>query len=224
MHIDYITIFPEAFDILNLSIIKRAQEKGLFSFNAIDLRDFSKDKHQKVDDKPYGGGPGMLMTPQPIFDAVKSVKEKDSKVILTSAAGKRFNQGVAQKMVDCQHLIIICGFYEGVDFRVNDVLVDYELSLGDYILTNGNLAAIVMTDVIVRLQKGVLGNELSAREDSFTDDVLEAPQYTRPENFEGMRVPQVLLSGNHGDIKHWRLEKAKERTKIYRPDFKEDTQ
>ena len=224
MHIDYITIFPEAFDILNLSIIKRAQEKGLFSFNAIDLRDFTKDKHQRVDDKPYGGGPGMLMTPQPIFDAVKSVKREDSKVILTSAAGKRFNQGVVQEMVNCQHLIIICGFYEGIDFRVNEALVDYELSVGDYILTNGNLAAIVMTDAIVRLQKGVLGNEFSTIEDSFTEDVLEAPQYTRPENFEGMKVPEVLLSGNHGDIKHWRLEKAKERTEIYRPDFKEDRQ
>ena len=219
MLIDIITIFPEAFSPFNFSLIKKAQEKGIVSIKIANLRDFSDDKHKNVDAPPYGGGPGMILGVEAIFKAVESLKTKKSKVILTSPAGEIFKQKKAQELSNEEHLIYICGFYEGVDYRVNKALVDIELSIGDYILTNGNLATMVITDAIIRLKKSVLGNESSLKDESFAKGVLETPQYTRPKNFRGMKVPEVLLSGNHSMIAKWRKKQALKRTKLKRPDL-----
>ena len=219
MKIDIITIFPEAFSYFETSLIKKATEKDIVSISIIDLREFSKDKHKKVDSRPYGGGAGMLISPEPVFNAVKSIKKKTSKIILTSPSGQPFKQKTAQLLAKETHLIFICGFYEGIDFRINEILVDMEISIGDYILTNGNLAAMVISDAIIRLKKKVLGNELSAKEESFSENLLEAPQYTRPEIFQGLKVPKVLLSGNHHLIDKWQKKQALARTKALRPDL-----
>ncbi len=218
---DIITIFPKVFaPLFNESILKRAQQKKRIEIHIHDLRDYTKDRHRKVDDRPFGGGPGMVLTPQPIFDAVKNIKGKrQAKVILTCPGGKRFNQKTAQNFIKCRHVIIICGHYEGVDERVRTHLVDECLSIGDYVLTGGEIPAMVIVDCVTRLIPGVLGKEASLVDESFEKNLLEYPQYTRPAIFRGVKTPEVLLSGHHQDIEKWRKEQAVLRTKKYRPDL-----
>ena len=229
MKVDIVTIFPEmCLGPLNESIMKRAQEAGKVSIAAHDLRDWTTDKHRKVDDIPYGGGQGMVMKPEPFFAAVRDLKRDspNARVILMTPQGKRFDQATARGLSHEEHLIILCGHYEGVDHRVVEALVDLELSIGDYVLTNGAIAATVVVDAVVRLLPGVLGDERSPEEESFADPettghppLLEGPHYTRPPEFEGMTVPEVLLSGHHGNISDWRHEQAIERTRANRPDL-----
>ena len=216
--------------------MKRAQEKGIVDLRVHNLRDWTTDKHHVVDDAPFGGGQGMVMKPEPIFAAVEELQKQTpnaqrstsnaqletSKVILMSPGGQRFDQQVASKLSDESHLIIICGHYEGVDHRVIEHLVDVEISIGDYVLTNGAIAAVVVVDAIVRLLPGALGHEQSAVDDSFGSGLLEGPQYTRPADFRGWKVPGVLLSGNHAEIANWRKEQAIERTRKNRPDLLPD--
>jgi tRNA (guanine37-N1)-methyltransferase len=220
MRVDIVSIFPKAFDgPFSESIIKRAREQGLLTVNIINPRDFTHDRHRTVDDRPYGGGAGMVMKAGPIFDAVESVRTPQSHVILTSPQGARFTQARAQELATMDHIIIVCGAYEGVDERIRQTLVQEELSIGDYILTNGSLAAMVFTDAITRLLPGALGCADSAIDESFSEGLLEYPQYTRPETFRSMSVPPVLLSGNHGDIADWRQQQATVRTQERRPDL-----
>lgn len=220
MRIDIVTIFPDIFfGPFDESIIGRAREQKLVEINAIDLRDFTDDNRKSVDDKPYGGGPGMLMKPEPLFKAVESLKQEDSLVILTTPQGEQFKQKTAGELSDQKHLIIVCGHYEGVDERVRTELVDLEISIGDYVLTNGNLPAMVICDAVVRLLPGVLGSPESEIEESFSVGLLEYPQYTRPPEYRGIEVPEVLLSGNHKAIAEWRKNEAVKRTKERRPDL-----
>ena len=221
MHIDIISIFPKIFTpFLNESIIKRAQNKKKVKIFVHDLRDYTQDKHKKVDDRPFGGGPGMVMTAQPIFDAVKKIKgRRKSLVILTCPKGKKLNQPLLKDLSKHKSLIIICGHYEGVDHRVCTELVDECISIGDYILTGGELPALVLVDAITRLIPGVLGKADSLMSESFEDSLLEYPQYTRPANFRGKKVPNVLLSGNHAQIVNWRKQQSLSQTKKGRPDL-----
>jgi tRNA (guanine37-N1)-methyltransferase len=226
MRIDILTLFPEICRApLNESMMKRAQENGALELHIHNLRDWTSDKHHVVDDAPFGGGQGMVMKPEPIFAAVEDLKSKfeirDSKILLMSPAGRRFDQQTATEFSMESHLIIICGHYEGVDHRVVEHLVDAEISIGDYVLTNGAIAAVVLVDAIVRLLPGVLGDEQSAADDSFSPAAagLEGPQYTRPSDFRGWKVPDVLLSGNHGEIAKWRKEQGRNRTERNRPDL-----
>ncbi len=220
MEIDILTLFPRIFEgPLDESILKRARETGLIRIRVHNLRDFAHDKHRVVDDKPYGGGQGMLMKPEPIFEAVEKFRRADSCVVLMTPQGTPLTQQRAAEFAKMPHLLIICGHYEGVDERVREALVDEEVSIGDYVLTNGALAAAVMVDAVVRLVPGVLGDEHSAQDDSFASGMLEHPQYTRPPEFRGMRVPQVLLSGDHAAVAKWRAEQARKRTKERRPDL-----
>jgi len=221
LQFDIITIFPKMFSpVLNESMIKRAQEKKKIQIKIHDLRNFSMDKHRKIDDRPFGGGPGMLMAPQPIFDCVSKIKGKSKvKVILMSPAGKSLTQKLAKTLVKHKQLIVICGHYEGVDERVREGLVDESISIGDYVLTGGELPAMVLVDCITRLVPGVLGKEESLHFESFEAGLLDYPQYTRPANFRGMKVPSVLLSGHHKDIKEWRAKKSLAETKKVRPDL-----
>jgi tRNA (guanine37-N1)-methyltransferase len=224
MRIDIVTLFPEICRApLSESIMKRAQEKGLVELHIHNLRDWTTDKHHVVDDAPFGGGQGMVMKPEPIFAAVEDLKSQitnhKSKIVLMSPAGRRFDQQTARDLSQESHLIIISGHYEGVDHRVIEHLIDLEISIGDYVLTNGAIAAIVLVDAIVRLLPGALGHEQSAADDSFSNGLLEAPQYTRPAEFRGWKVPEVLLSGNHAEIAKWRKEQALERTRENRPDL-----
>jgi len=220
LNIDVITIFPRMLDgFLGESMMKRAAAMGAALFRAIDLREFTTDRHRTTDDRPYGGGPGMVMKPEPLFKAVASVKQPDSRVILMSPSGRPFKQAVARELSASTHLIFICGHYEGVDERVREALVDDEISIGDYVLTNGVLPAAVIIDAVVRLLPGVLGGEGAAEQESFSEGLLEYPHYTRPEEFEGRRVPEILLSGDHGEIAKWREEQARRRTKDRRPDL-----
>lgn len=220
MEIDVLTLFPRIFEgPLDESILKRARSKGLVAVRVHNLREFTHDKHHVVDDKPYGGGPGMLMKPEPIFEAVEKVRRDDSCVVLMTPQGAALTQTRAREFSQKPHLVIICGHYEGVDERVREALVDEEVSIGDYVLTNGALAAAVFVDAVVRLVPGVLGDEQSAGDDSFTGGLLEGPQYTRPPEFHGMRVPEVLVSGDHAAIAKWRAEQARKRTKERRPDL-----
>lgn len=222
MRIDIVSIFPNVFfGPFSESIVKRAIENGLVSINTVNLRDFTEDKRRTVDDKPYGGGPGMLMKPEPFFKAVEKLKTEDSIVLMTSPQGELFNQKNAEELSRKKHIIILSGNYEGVDERVPEALADKVFSIGDYVLSNGEIAAMVIVDAIIRLIPGALGSELSSREESHAEFLLEYPQYTRPENFRGMKVPEVLLSGNHGEIKKWRLQKSIELTKRRRPDLYE---
>lgn len=219
------TLFPRIVEgPLEESILKRARERGLVTIRVHNLRDFTHDKHRVVDDKPFGGGPGMVLKPEPIFEAVETLRRPDSRVILMCPQGRRFTQAVAHELSARPHLLIICGHYEGVDERVREALVQDEISIGDYVLTNGALAAAVLIDAVVRLLPGALGDEASAVRDSFTDGLLEGPQYTRPAEFRGMRVPEVLLSGNHEEIARWRREQALRRTAQRRPDLLEGRQ
>jgi tRNA (guanine37-N1)-methyltransferase len=234
MRIDIITLFPEICRApLSESIMNRAQEKGIVELHVHNLRDWTTDKHHVVDDAPFGGGQGMVMKPEPIFAAVENLKQQTSnaqdpspsvqlqspKVILMSPAGRCFDQRVANQLAHESHLIIVCGHYEGIDHRVLEHLVDLELSIGDYVLTNGAIAAVVVVDAIVRLLPGALGHEQSAEDDSFAGGLLEAPQYTRPAEFRAWKVPEVLLSGNHAEIAKWRREQAIKRTRENRPDL-----
>ena len=221
MRIDIITLFPEiALSPLSDSIIKRAREQGLVDIHAHQLRDWATGKHRKTDDYLCGGGQGMLMMPEPVFAAVDDLKQNDTRIILMTPQGKPFIQADAQRLSTSQHLIILCGHYEGVDHRIIDALVDEEISIGDYILTNGAVAAAVLTDAVVRLLPGALGDARSSVEESFSDpNMLEAPAYTKPNEFRGMKVPDVLLSGDHGKISSWKKEQALARTKANRPDL-----
>lgn len=219
LRLDIITLFPEVFSPFDYSIIKRAREKGLVEINVVNLRDYTTDKHRTVDDRPYGGGPGMVMAPEPIFKAVESLRTPESKVLLMAPQGEVFKQKTACELKDESHLIFICGHYEGIDDRVRQALVDREISIGDYVLSNGNLAAMIIADAVIRLIPGALGSEMSAETESFSDGLLEYPQFTRPEVFRGMDVPEVLLSGNHEKIEQWRKEKSLEITRNKRPDL-----
>ena len=224
MKIDVITIFPKMFaPVLNESIIKRAQDKGLVKINIYDLRDYSSDKHRKIDDRPFGGGPGMVFRPEPIFRAVEEIslkfKLQSAKVILLTPQGKRLDQKLAKRFSKCKQLILICGHYEGVDERVRRKLITDEISIGDYVLTCGELPAMVLIDALVRLLPGALGKEESTHLESFTQGLLEYPQYTRPALYRRMRVPKILLSGNHKLIAKWRKAMALKATKRKRPDL-----
>lgn len=223
MRIDIITLFPEiALAPLSESIIKRAQAAGIVEISAHNLRDWATDKHKKTDDYLCGGGQGMLLKPEPIFAAIEELSSANSRVLLMTPQGKPFKQSMAQEYSEQEHLIILCGHYEGVDHRVIDELVDDEISIGDYVLTNGAIAAAVVSDAIIRLLPGALGDERSHQEESFSNpNLLEAPAYTKPNSFHGMDVPEVFLSGNHGKIEAWKKEKALERTKANRPDLLE---
>lgn len=218
MKFDVLTLFPEMFDCLNQSIIGRAVEKELIDINLVNIRDFSKDKHKKVDDTPYGGGAGMVMRPDVVYDAYQSVKDKKAKVIYMSPQGKTLNQQMVENLSKESHLIILCGHYEGIDQRVLDKIVDEEISIGDYVLTGGEIPAMVLIDSVSRYIGGVLKQD-SIQEESFSNGLLEYPQYTRPEVFEGKAVPEVLRSGHHENIERWRKEKSFEITKKKRPDL-----
>ena len=219
MKFDILTLFPEMFKALDESIIGKAKEKKLIEINLINIRDFSKDKHKKVDDTPYGGGAGMVMMPDVVYDAYSSIKDReDAKVIYLSPQGKKLNQKEVKDLSKENHLILLCGHYEGIDQRVLDEIVDEEISIGDYVLTGGELPAMVLIDSVSRYVRGVL-NEESVEEESFSNNLLEYPQYTRPEEFRGKKVPEVLISGHHENIKRWREEKALEVTEKKRPDL-----
>ena len=220
MKFDCLTLFPEMFRTLNQSIIGRAIEKNLIEINLINIRDFSKNKHKKVDDTPFGGGAGMVIKPDVVYDAYKSIENKDAKVIYMSPQGKKLNQAKVEELSKEEHLIILCGHYEGIDQRVLDKIVDEEISIGDYVLTGGEIPAMVLIDAVSRYKEGVISKE-SIEEESFTSGILEYPQYTRPEEFEGVKVPEVLLSGNHQNIDKWRKEQALRITTIKRPDLLE---
>ncbi len=218
MKIDILTLFPEMFKgFLNESIIKRAIDKGLVEVNLVNFRDYSLDPHQKVDDTPYGGGAGMVLMPQPIFDAVEAIRTPDSKVILLTPDGVKYNQKVASDFTKFKHLILICGHYEGFDDRIR-VLADYEVSLGDFILTGGEIPAMAISDSIIRLLDGVISKD-SLDSESFNDGLLDYPVYTKPRDFRGMLVPEVLLSGNHKEIEKYRYEEQLRITKEKRNDL-----
>ncbi len=220
MQIDIITLFPDIFfGPLAESIIGRAVKSGLVKINTVNLRDYTHDERKTVDDKPYGGGPGMLLKAEPLFEAIEDIRTEKSLVILTSPQGQSFNQQIASELKTYEHLIFVCGHYEGVDERIRTELIDREISIGDYVLTSGNLAAMVMTDAIVRLLPGVLGCDASSEDESFSQGLLEYPQYTRPTEFRGMKVPDILLSGDHGKIAEWRKEQSETRTRSRRPDL-----
>src|SRR3982074_2749976 len=219
MKIDIVTLFPEMCRApLKESIRKRAQENKIVDLRIHNLRDWTTDKHHVVDDAPFGGGQGMVMKPEPIFAAVESLRQKNSFVVLMTPQGKQLTQSLAHDLSNREHLIVICGHYEGIDHRVVEQLVDLEISIGDYVLTNGAIAAVVLVDAVVRLLAGVRGDDQSAVDDSFSGGMLEAPQYTRPAEFRGWKVPDVLLSGNHAEIAAWRKEQGLKRTKENRRD------
>ena len=220
LRIDILTIFPRMLDgVLGESILKRAQEAGLVRIRCINLRDWATGAHLTVDDRPYGGGPGMVMKPEPIFKALDDLREPDTRVVLMTPQGAPFRQSVAEELAREKHLLLICGHYEGVDERIREALVDMEISIGDYVLTSGVLPAAVVTDAVVRLLPGALGGEGATDEESFTGGRLEYPQYTRPPEYRGMAVPEVLTSGNHPEIAKWRREQSLKRTKARRPDL-----
>lgn len=221
-----LTLFPKMImQGINTSITGRAMEKGYININAVNIRDFSNDKHNHVDDYPYGGGAGMIMQPEPIYKAYKSITdgvEGQPRVIYLTPQGKVFNQAMAEEFAGEKELIFLCGHYEGVDERVLEMIVTDYVSIGDFVLTGGELPAMVMIDAISRKVEGVLGNDISSEIETFYDNLLEYPQYTRPEEFMGMRVPDILLSGHHGNIEKWRREKSLERTLKNRPDLLEN--
>jgi tRNA (guanine37-N1)-methyltransferase len=225
MKIDVLSLFPEMFSgVFNHSILKKAQEKNAVYFNVVDFREHTENKHRNVDDYPYGGGAGMVLTPQPLFDAVSSLTEGAEikpRIILLCPQGERFTQQKAEELSREEHLIFLCGHYEGYDERIREYLVTDELSIGDYVLTGGELGAMVVIDAVSRLLPGVLGKEESHKQDSFSTGLLEHPQYTRPADFRGMRVPDVLLSGNHKNIENWRRKESLRRTYLRRPDLLE---
>ena len=218
MKIDILTLFPEMFSPLNSSILKRAVDNHILEFNLVNIRDFSKDKHKKCDDYPFGGGAGMLMSVQPIYDAIKSVQKENSKIIFPSPRGVKFDHKKAKELSSFKHLIFVCGHYEGVDERIFELFDMEEISLGDYVLTGGELPSMVMIDSLSRFVDGVISKE-SLENESFSNGLLEYPQYTRPAVFEGIKVPEVLLSGNHQEVEKWRKEESLKRTKKSRKDL-----
>jgi tRNA (guanine37-N1)-methyltransferase len=220
LKIDVVTIFPQMLKgFVEESMLKRAAQMGAVAFRAVDLRDFTTDRHRTTDDRPYGGGPGMVMKPEPMFAAVESMRTPGCRVVLMTPQGRRFDQALARELAECRHLVFLCGHYEGVDERVRTHLATDEISIGDYVLTNGALAAAVVIDAVVRLQPGVLGGPGAAASDSFSNGLLEYPQYTRPPEFRGLAVPEVLVSGDHGAIARWRAEQSMDRTRQRRPDL-----
>lgn len=220
MKIDILTLFPEMFlNFLGTSIVGRAVNKNIVQINCINIRDFSKDKHKRVDDYPFGGGPGMVMRPEPVYDAINSVKDEDSKVIYLSPKGKTYNQEIAIKLSKEKHIILLCGHYEGIDNRIIDNYIDEEISIGDYILTGGEIPAMVVVDSVIRLLPGVLNNQESYIDDSYFNGLLEYPIYTRPKIFNGIEVPEILLSGNHEKIEQWRKYESLKITYERRPDL-----
>ncbi|HYG22442.1 MAG TPA: tRNA (guanosine(37)-N1)-methyltransferase TrmD [Verrucomicrobiae bacterium] len=220
MKIDVLTLFPAMFaGPLDESIVRRAREAGLLDLTIHQLRDFTHDRHKTVDDRPFGGGPGMLLKPEPIFEAVEAIARQETRVILMSPSGRPFTQAIAREMALLDDLLIVTGHYEGFDERIREELADDELSIGDYVLTNGALPAMVVIDAVTRLLPGALGDADSSKDESFSHGLLEYPQWTRPAEFRGMRVPDVLLSGNHAEIAKWRAEQAATRTKTRRPDL-----
>lgn len=220
MRIDILTLFPEMFDSLKASLIGKATDKGLIEINVINIRDFSKDKHKKCDDYTYGGGSGMLMTPQPIYDAMTSIEGyKDAHKIYLSPRGEKLVQSKVKSLTYFDHLVLLCGHYEGVDERVIELLIDEEVSIGDYVLTGGELPAMVLIDAVSRYLPGVLGNEESVVDESFSSNNLEYSQYTRPATFMGLTVPEVLISGDHAKVDKWRKEQSQKITKERRPDL-----
>ena len=220
LQIDILTIFPRMLDgVLGESMLKRAQEAGLVRIRCVDLRAYAAGVHRTTDDRPYGGGPGMVMKPEPVFKAVDDLRRPETKVILMTPQGAPFKQATALAFSKESHLLIVCGHYEGVDERIREALVDLEISIGDYVLTNGVIAAAVVADAVVRLLPGALGGAGAADDESFTTGRLEYPQYTRPPVFRGMAIPEILTSGNHAEIAKWRLEQSVARTKARRPDL-----
>ena len=218
MKFDVLTLFPEMFEPLKQSIIGKAAEKKLIDIHLVNIRDFSKDKHKKVDDTPYGGGAGMVMRPDVVYEAYQSVKQDQAKVIYMSPQGKKLDQQMVERLSKESHLIILCGHYEGIDQRVLDEIVEEEISIGDYVLTGGEIPAMVLIDSVSRYVEGVIKQD-SIQEESFSNSLLEYPQYTRPEMFQGKAVPEILLSGHHKNIEKWRKERSLEITKKKRPDL-----
>ena len=223
MKFDVLTLFPEMFEPIKQSIIGKAKEKKLIDINLINIRDFSKDKHKKVDDTPYGGGAGMVMRADVVYDAYKSIKDESAKVIYLSPQGKVLDQQKVEQLSKEKHLILLCGHYEGIDQRVIDKVVDEEISIGDYVLTGGEIPAMVLIDSVSRYVEGVLSGD-SISEESFSQGILEYPQYTRPETFENEKVPEILLSGHHQNINKWRREQALKNTYLKRPELLENVE
>lgn len=223
MKIDVLTLFPEMLDSLKHSLMGKALEKGLYQLNCHNIRDYSKDKHKKCDDTPFGGGAGMVMTPQPIHDCISAVDPEHKAVrIYMSPRGKVLNQPLVRQLSSCENLLILCGHYEGIDQRVIDMDIDMEISIGDYVLSGGEIPAMVLIDAVLRYVPEVLGNSDSTVDESFSKPLLEYPQYTRPQEFLGAKVPDVLVSGNHAKINQWRMEQSLEITKKNRPDLLEE--
>jgi len=223
LQIDIVTIFPRMLDsILGESILKRAQAAGLVEIRCVNLRDYATGVHLNTDDRPYGGGPGMVMKPEPIFKAIDDLRRPDSTVIIMTPQGEPFKQAMAMDLSKKGHLIFICGHYEGFDQRIRDELGDMEISIGDYVLTNGVLSTAVVVDAVIRLLPGALGGEGAAEDESFTTGRLEYPQYTRPPEYRGLTIPEILTSGNHAEIAKWRLAQSKVRTRERRPDLEEE--
>lgn len=219
MKIDVLTLFPEMFaGPLDFSMVKRAREAGILELNLVNLRDFTHDRHKTVDDKPFGGGPGMLLKPEPIFAAVEKLGTEKTRVVMLTPSGRKFTQAIARELAQHEHVVFLCGAYEGFDERVRTLAQD-ELSIGDYVLTNGALPAMVIIDAVTRLLPGVLGDDQSATDESFSHGLLEYPHYTRPAEFRGLKVPDVLLSGHHGEIEKWRRQQSREKTAERRPDL-----
>jgi len=220
MKIDVLTLFPGMFaGPLDESIIQRARQAGRLGLRVYNLRDYTHDRHRTVDDRPYGGGPGMVLKPEPLFEALEQLAGETARVILLTPSGRRFDQATARELSINQHLILICGSYEGIDERVRISWVDDEMSIGDFVLTNGALPAMVIIDAVVRLLPGVLGDDESALDESFSHGLLEYPHYTRPAEYRGLKVPEVLLSGHHAQIAEWRTQQARQRTAARRPDL-----
>ena len=220
MKIDILTLFPEIYPgPLGVSIVGRAVKRGLAEIRAVNLRDFAHDRRGTVDDRPYGGGPGMLMNVEVLAEAIAALRKPESVVVLTSPRGRRFDQAAARELSGKAHIVLVCGHYEGVDQRLIDSMIDREYSLGDFVMTSGNPAAIAMTDAIVRLLPGALGDDESSEDESFSEGLLEYPQYTRPPEFQGMAVPEVLLNGDHARIAAWRRREAERLTRERRPDL-----
>ena len=219
MKIDVLTLFPEMFTgALDVSIVARARKSGRLDLQIRNLRDWTHDRHKKVDDSPFGGGPGMVLKPEPIFEAVEALAGTGTRVVMMAPTGRPFTQAMARELAGLEHLLFLCGSYEGFDERIRSLVQD-EISIGDYVLTNGGLPAMVVIDAVTRLIPGVLGDDESASDESFSHGLLEYPHYTRPAEFRGMKVPEVLMSGNHAEIEKWRREQAKVRTKDRRPDL-----
>ena len=220
MKIDVLTLFPAMFaGPLDESIVKRARTKGLLDLTIVNLRDYTHDRHKTVDDRPFGGGPGMVLKPEPIFEALESLATENTRVLMMSPSGRKFDQALARELAQEKHLLLISGSYEGVDERVVETLVDDEVSIGDFVLTNGALPAMLIVDAVTRLLPGALGDDASSADESFSHGLLEYPHYTRPAEFRGMKVPEILLNGHHAEIEKWRKEQSKSRTQKRRPDL-----